>query len=66
MAHPLKVFPAMVNASFEALTTLSSGISRPGDLGSRVCCLGIAILGKLDGAMLIGLILGRFHQTMRR
>jgi hypothetical protein len=56
----------MVNASFEALTTLSSGISRPGDLGSRVCCLGIAILGKLDGAMLIGLILGRFNQTMRR
>ena len=47
MAHPLKVFPAMVSASFEALTTLSNGISRPGDLGSRVCCLGIAILGQL-------------------
>ena len=51
---------------FEALTTLSNGISRPGDLGSRVCCLGIAILGQLYVAMLFGLILGRFHQTMRR
>lgn len=47
LAHPLKVFPAMVSASFEALTTLSNGISRPGDLGSRVCCVGIAILGQL-------------------
>jgi hypothetical protein len=28
--------------------------------------LGIAILGQLYVAMLIGLILGRFHQTMRR
>lgn len=65
-AEPLKVFPAMVSASFEALTTLSNGVSRPGDLGSRVCCLTIAILGQLDVAMLIGLILGRFHQTMRR
>jgi hypothetical protein len=26
----------------------------------------IAILRQLDGAMLIGLILGRFNQTMRR
>ena len=66
VAQPLKVFPAMVSASFEALTTLSNGISRPGDLGSRVCCLAIAILGQLYVAMLIGLILGRFHQTMRR
>lgn len=66
VAHPLKVFPAMVSASFEALTTLSNGISRPGDLGSRVCCLRIAILGQLYVAMLIGLILGRFHQTARR
>ena len=66
MAHPLKVFPAMVSASFEALTTLSKGISRRGDLGSRVCCVGIAILRQLYVAMLIGLILGRFHQTMRR
>jgi hypothetical protein len=50
----------------EALTTLSNGVSRPGDLGGRVCCLTIAILGQLYVAMLIGLILGRFHQTMRR
>ncbi len=39
---------------------------RPGDLGGRVCCLTIAILGQLYVAMLIGLILGRFHQTTRR
>jgi hypothetical protein len=56
----------MVSASFEALSTLSNGISRPGDLGRRVCCVGIAILGQLYVAMLIGQILGRFHQTMRR
>ena len=66
LAQPLKVFPAMVSSSLEALTTLSNGISRPGDLGSRVCCLTIAILGQLYVAMLIGLILGRFNQTMRR
>ena len=66
IAQPLKVFPAMVSASFEALTTLSNGVSRPGDLGSRVCCLTIAILGQLYVATLIGLILGRFHQSMRR
>jgi hypothetical protein len=66
IAQPLKVFPAMVSASLEALTTLSNGVSRPGDLGSRVCCLTIAILGQLYVAMLIGLILGRFNQTMRR
>jgi hypothetical protein len=66
IAQPLKVFPAMVSASLEALTTLSNGVSRPGDLASRVCCLTIAILGQLYVAMLIGLILGRFNQTMRR
>lgn len=66
VTQPLEVFPAMVSASFEALTTLSNGVSRPGDLGSRVCLLAIAILGQLYVAMLIGLILGRFNQTMRR
>jgi len=35
IAQPLKVFPAIVNASFEALTTHSNGVSRPGDQGSR-------------------------------
>ena len=35
VTQPLKVFPAMVSTSFEALTTLSSGVSRPGDLGSQ-------------------------------
>jgi hypothetical protein len=58
IAHPLKVFPAMVCASFEALTILGNGVSRAGQLGGRVCCLTIAILGQLDVAMLIGLILG--------
>jgi len=66
VADPLKVFPAMVAASFEALTTLSNGVSRPGELGSRISCLTIAIVGQLYVAMLIGLILGRFHQTARR
>ena len=66
VADPLKVFPAMVCASFEALTTLSNGVSRPGELGSRISCLAIAIVGQLYVAMLIGLILGRFHQTARR
>ena len=65
IAHPLKVFPAMVCASFEALTTLGNGVSRAGQLGGRVCCLTIAILGQLYVAMLIGLILGRFQQGIR-
>jgi hypothetical protein len=66
IATPLKVFPSMVCASFEALTTLSNAVSRPGSLGSHVGCLTIAIMGQLYIAMLIGLILGRFQQGLRR
>jgi hypothetical protein len=45
-------------------------VARPGSLGIHVGCLAIAIaiaiVGQLYVAMLIGLILGRFNQTMRR
>jgi hypothetical protein len=66
LATPLKVFPSMVCASFEALTTLSNAVGRPGSLGSHFGCLVIAIVGQLYVAMLIGLILGRFQQGLRR
>jgi hypothetical protein len=66
VATPLRVFPSMVCASFEALTTLSNAVTRPGRLGTHVGCLAIAIVGQLDVAMLIGLILGRFQQGLRR
>jgi hypothetical protein len=66
LATPLKVFPSMVCASFEALTTVSNAVSRPGHLASHVGCFAIAIVGQLYVAMLIGLILGRFQQGLRR
>jgi len=66
LATPLAVFPSMVCASFEALTTLSNEVARPGSLGSHFGCLVIAIVGQLYVAMLIGLILGRFQQGLRR
>ncbi|MEI6830294.1 MAG: hypothetical protein WCK64_10685 [Synechococcaceae cyanobacterium ELA445] len=66
IATPLRVFPSMVCASFEALTTLSNAVTRPGNLSSHVSCMAIAVVGQLYVAMLIGLILGRFQQGLRR
>ena len=59
---PLQAFPAMVMASFGALTTTGADIGRPGSVLASTGCLTITILGQLYVAVLIALILGRFHR----
>jgi hypothetical protein len=59
---PLHAFPAMVMASFGALTTTGSDIGRPGSVLASTGCLAITIVGQLYVAVLIALILGRFHR----
>lgn len=60
--EPLHAFPAMVMASFGALTTTGADIGRPGSVLASTGCLAITILGQLYVAVLIALILGRFHR----
>jgi hypothetical protein len=52
----------MVAASFDALTTVSDSVIRPGHLPSHVGTLAITIMGQLYVAVLIGIVLSRFHQ----
>ena len=59
---PLHAFPAMVTASFGALTTTGTDIGRPGSVLASTGCLAITIVGQLYVAVLIALILGRFHR----
>jgi hypothetical protein len=59
---PLHAFPSMVMASFGALTTTGADIGRPGSVLASTGCLAITILGQLYVAVLIALILGRFHR----
>lgn len=63
--HPLRVFPAMVVASFQSLTTSGTAVARPGDLLAPTGSLVITVAGQLYVAVLIALILGRFHQRPR-
>jgi hypothetical protein len=60
--HPLRARPAMVLASFASLTTLGTPVARPQALAVTTACLAIAIVGQLFVAVLIALILGRFHR----
>jgi len=62
VSNPLRVFPAMVSASFEALTTVSNTVASPGHLLSHYGVLIITIIGQLYVAVLIALVLGRFHR----
>lgn len=62
VSAPLHAFPAMVMASFGALTTTGADIGRPGSVLASTGCLTITILGQLYVAVLIALILGRFHR----
>jgi len=62
VSNPLRVFPAMVSASFEALTTVSNTVASPGHLLSHYGVLVITIIGQLYVAVLIALVLGRFHR----
>lgn len=59
--HPLEVFPAMVVGSFQSLTTAGPSVARPGELLASTGCLAITVAGQLYLAVLIALILGRFH-----
>ena len=59
---PLHTFPSMVTASFGALTTTGAAIGRPGDVLAATAGLAITIVGQLYVAVLIALILGRFHR----
>ena len=62
VTEPLRAFPAMVTGSFEALTAMGNAITSPGHLQSHIGTLIITIIGQLYVAVLIGLVLGRFHQ----
>jgi len=62
---PLHAFPAMVVASFGALTTTGADISQPGQVLASTACLAITVVGQLYVAVLIALILGRFHHRRR-
>jgi hypothetical protein len=57
-----RVFPSMVVAFFGALTTTGADIARPGEVLASTGCLAITIVGQLYVAVLIALILGRFHR----
>ncbi len=59
---PLHAFPSLVMASFGALTTTGAAIGRPGEVLASTGCLAITIAGQLYVAVLIALILGRFHR----
>ncbi|MEB3198902.1 MAG: hypothetical protein VKK62_00060 [Synechococcaceae cyanobacterium] len=55
-------FPDMVVGSFGALTTVGNSLGREGQLLVPTACLLITVAGQLYVAVLIALILGRFHQ----
>jgi hypothetical protein len=53
--------PALMAASFTILTTVGSAVLRSGDVTGQVITVVITISGQLYIAILIALILGRFH-----
>lgn len=61
-ASGLPVAPALMAASFGLLTTVGTPVFRSTDVGSQVVASVITISGQLYVAILIALILGRFHQ----
>jgi hypothetical protein len=63
---PLHAFPSMVMASFGALTSTGAEIGRPGEVLADTGCMAITIVSQLYGAVLIALILGRFHRRSFR
>lgn len=60
--HPLRVFPAMVMASFQSLTTTGGSLARPGFLLPSTGSLVITLVGQMYLAVLLSLVLGRFHR----
>jgi len=58
----LRFAPVLMAASFNLLTTVGSGVMNSGDVTSQVVVTAITVSGQLYVAILIALILGRFHQ----
>ena len=58
----LQFAPVLMAASFNLLTTVGSGVMNSGDVTSQVVVTAITVSGQLYVAILIALILGRFHQ----
>ena len=58
----LRLAPVLMAASFNLLTTVGSGVMNSGDVTSQVVVTAITVSGQLYVAILIALILGRFHQ----
>jgi len=62
LQDPMRTFPAMVLASFGSLTTMGNAIALPRQLLGSTGCMVITLIGQLYVAVLIALILGRFHR----
>jgi hypothetical protein len=62
LLEPMRTFPAMVLASFGSLTTVGNPITLPRHLLGSTGGLVITLTGQLYVAVLIALILGRFHR----
>lgn len=59
---PLRTAPALMLASLSCLTAVTVPVSGPGKLLSLTSGLAITLVGQLYMAVLIALILGRFHR----
>lgn len=57
----LTLSPALMAASFNLLTTVGSGVLSSGSVVAQVLVTAITVSGQLYVAILIALILGRFH-----
>ena len=62
LGNPLPMAPALMAASFGLLTTVGTGVLSPADVSGQVAAAVITIAGQLYVAILIALILGRFHR----
>ncbi len=61
-ADAVAMAPALMAAAFEILTTVGSGVLRSASVTGQVITVVITISGQLYIAILIALILGRFHR----
>lgn len=61
IADAVAMAPALMAASFMILTSVGSAVLRSGDVTGQVMWVVITISGQLYIAILIALILGRFH-----
>jgi len=58
----LSMSPALIAASFTMLTTVGTNVLNTGNVAGQVVTIVITVLGQLYVAILIALILGRFHR----